>query len=39
MAAFEKELNKLVTRICREWGLPNSAAERAMMFTDGEDDD
>ena len=31
--------NRLVSRISREWDLPDPAAERAMMFPDGEDDD
>ena len=30
---------KLVVRISKEWDLPDPAAERAMMFPDGEDDD
>ena len=31
--------NRLIARISREWDLPDPAAERAMMFPDGEDDD
>lgn len=31
--------NRLVARISREWDLPDPAAERAMMFPDGEDVD
>ena len=31
--------NQLVARISREWDFPDPAAERAMMFLDGEDDD
>ena len=31
--------NRLIARISREWDLPDPAAERAMMFPDGDDDD
>lgn len=31
--------NRLIARISREWDLPDSAAERAMMFPGGEEDD
>lgn len=31
--------NRLLARISREWDLPDPAAERAMMFPDGEDNE
>ncbi|MBR6346380.1 MAG: hypothetical protein IKR69_03225 [Bacteroidales bacterium] len=31
--------NRLIARISREWDLPDPAAERAMMFPNGEEDD
>ena len=31
--------NRLIARISREWDLPGPAAERAMMFPDGDDVD
>lgn len=34
-----KSANQLVARIGSKWDLPNPAAERAMMFPDGEGDD
>lgn len=37
LAQIEKA-NRLVARISREWDLPDPAAERAIMFPDGEDD-
>ena len=32
-----EQAKKLVARISNEWDLPDPAAERAMMFPDGED--
>ena len=38
LAQIEKA-NRLVARISRKWDLPDPAAERAIMFPDGDDDD
>lgn len=31
--------NRLIARISREWDLPDPAAERGMMFPDGDDNE
>jgi len=36
---YIESANRLIARISREWDLPDPAAERAMMFPDGDDDD
>ena len=36
---YIESANCLIARISREWDLPDPAAERAMMFPDGEEDD